>query len=253
MQLLTHHVTSAGGRRCNEDALKEVTGQNWALYALADGLGGHAGGALAACQCVETVASAFARAPGLSDAALQAIVHEADQAIAALRRESRKPASSMRTTLALLAVCENEARWAHVGDSRIYWFRQNELVHRTRDHTVLELLMGLSDSSSFAPPDNADRNRLLRALGAGEDCHAELADAVVTLQEGDAFLLCSDGFWSLVPDPEIAACLSVSATPLDWCVALEQRLQQHLTHNMPEEQDNYSMLVGMVTSLTGER
>jgi serine/threonine protein phosphatase PrpC len=248
MQLVTHHLTSRGGRRANEDALKEMTNQKFALLAVADGLGGHGDGALAARQCVETIASAFSRAPGLSDAALQTIVEEADRAVATLRLERRKSASSMRTTLALLAICGNNARWAHVGDSRVYWFRHNVLMQRTRDHSVSEFVMGLPDHTSVAPPDTADRHRLLRAVGAGEGCRAELGDTVVTLQAGDAFLLCSDGVWSLVSDPEITACLSKAATPLDWCVALEKRLGEHLTCDLCEEQDNYSMIAGMVMS-----
>jgi PPM family protein phosphatase len=248
MQLSTHHVTSRGGRPVNEDALKEVIEEKFALLVLADGLGGHGGGALAAHQCVETVADAFCRAPGLSDAALQALVEEADRAIATLRRERRQPASSMRTTLAILTIYGNDARWAHVGDSRVYWFRDKALMQRTRDHSVSELVMGLSDRASVAPPDKADRHRLLRALGAEKGCRAELSNAVVSLRVGDAFLLCSDGLWSLVSDPEITACLSKAATPLDWCVALEQRLREHSTFDVFEEQDNYSMIAGMVMS-----
>jgi serine/threonine protein phosphatase PrpC len=248
MQLSTHHVTSRGGRPVNEDALKEVIEEKFALLVLADGLGGHGGGALAAHQCVETVADAFCRAPGLSDAALHALVEEADRAIATLRRERRQPASSMRTTLAILTIYGNDARWAHVGDSRVYWFRDNALMQRTRDHSVSELVMGLSDRASVAPPDKADRHRLLRALGAEKGCRAELSNAVVSLRVGDAFLLCSDGLWSLVSDSEITACLSKAATPLDWCVALEQRLRERLTFDVFEEQDNYSMIAGMVMS-----
>lgn len=248
MRIITHHLTSSGGRRVNEDALKEVTGPKFTLLALADGLGGHGGGGLAARQCVETIVTAFSRAPGLSDATLQALVDDADRAVATLRLERRQPASSMRTTLALLAVCENDARWVHVGDSRVYWFRHNVLMHRTRDHSVAELVMGLPDSSSAAPPDKADRNRLLRAVGAGTGCRAELGSPVVTLQAGDAFLLCSDGVWSLVPDLEITACLSKAATSLDWCIALEQRLKEGLRCNLLEGQDNYSMISGMVVS-----
>jgi serine/threonine protein phosphatase PrpC len=248
MQLVTHHLTSKGGRPANEDALKEVAGEKFALLALADGLGGHGGGAFAARQCVETIASAFSRTPGLSDAALQTIVEEADRAVASLRREWRKPSSSMRTTLALLAICGDDARWAHVGDSRVYWFRHNVLMQRTRDHSVSEFVMGLPDSTSVAPADKADRHRLLRAIGAGEGCRAELGNTVVRLQTGDAFLLCSDGVWSLLSDPEITACLVEAATPLDWCVDLEQRLRKHLTCDTLEKHDNYSMIAGMAMS-----
>jgi serine/threonine protein phosphatase PrpC len=247
MRFVTQHVTSAGGRRTNEDALREVSGTRYKLLALADGLGGHGDGSLAARQCVETAASAFARAPGLSNAALQGLVDDADQAVAALRRERQGSNTSMRTTLALLAVYGADARWAHVGDTRVYWFRDKVLMQRTRDHSVAELVMSLPEGSPVAEPDPSDRNRLLRAVGGGNGCRAELG-TTVTLRAGDAFLLCSDGIWRLVSDSEITACLSDSAMPLDWCIALEQRLQERLRCSSLEEHDNYSMISGMVVS-----
>jgi PPM family protein phosphatase len=248
MPLLTHQVTSKGGRQVNEDAVEEVAGDRFALFAVADGLGGHGGGELAARRCVEAIAAAFAHAPGLSDATLQGLVDEADRAVAGLRLELRQPMSSMRTTVALLAVCGDAARWAHVGDSRVYWFRKNVLMHRTRDHSVSELVRRLEDGLAVSPADQADRHRLLRAVGAGKGCRVELGDATVALQTNDAFLLCSDGVWNAVADCEITACLSGAATPLDWCVALEQRLTARMRCDTLREQDNYSMMAGMVVS-----
>jgi serine/threonine protein phosphatase PrpC len=248
MQLITEHLTSIGGRRENEDALGEVTGKTFSLLAVADGLGGHGGGGFAARQCLETIVTAFADAPGLSDANFQALVEAADTAVAALRRERREHSSSMRTTVALLAICQGSARWAHVGDSRVYWFRQNVLMERTRDHSISELISGLADRSSVAPPDETDRNRLLRAVGAGTGCNVEVGGTVVSLQVGDAFLLCTDGVWSMVSDMEITNCLCKAATPLDWCIALEQRLKECLRCVPAKEQDNYSMISGMVVS-----
>ena len=247
MQLATHCLASSGGRSVNEDAVMQAVGPEYALLALADGLGGHGGGAIAANLCVKTVVAAFSRAPDLSDAALQSLVDEADRAIAALRCERRQPAGSMRTTVALLAVRDGQARWAHVGDSRVYWFRDRVLMERTRDHTVSELVMSLPSGASAAPLDVADRNILLRALGTGKGGCAELCNTAVTLQPGDAFLLCSDGVWSVVPDAEITDCLSQVSTSLDWCVALEGRLHDHLAGKR-EDHDNYSMITGMVIS-----
>src|SRR6476469_6866121 len=96
--------------------------------------------AVAARRCVESAAAEFARAPGLSDEALSAVVDAADQAVAALRVSQDKPTASMRSTLAVLAVCDDAARWAHVGDSRIYWFRDHAMMQRTRDHSVSALV-----------------------------------------------------------------------------------------------------------------
>ena len=247
MQLVTHHLTSGGGRSVNEDALKLTIGPNHALLALADGLAGHGGGALAAQQCVATVAATFSQAPDLSDTALQALFKAADRAVAALRCERRQVASSMRTTLAVLGVRDGHARWAHVGDTRVYWFRNGALVQRTRDHSVSELVMALPTDAPAAPPDEADRHILLRTLGSGRDCSAELSASTVALQPGDAFLLCTDGVWSALTDAEITDCLSRAATCPGWCVSLERRLLDRWSDER-EEYDNYSMIAGMVVS-----
>jgi serine/threonine protein phosphatase PrpC len=246
MQIITHHLTSQGGRPDNQDAIKEVRNEDFILLALADGLGGQGEGAPAARLCVEIAAETFARDPGLSDGNLQAMMDAADRAVAERRVAQEKPAGSMRSTLALLAVCNDAARWAHVGDSRVYWFRDNMLMHRTRDHSVAELVAGLDDSSLAAPPDDADRNRLLRVVGTGGGCQADLSEITVTPQAGDAFLLCSDGVWSLVTDPEIAESLSGAANPVDWCSALEQRVKQQLACCSQGQIDDYSMILGMV-------
>jgi PPM family protein phosphatase len=246
MHIATHHLTSQGGRPDNEDAIKEFTGENYRLLVLADGLGGQGGGALAARKCVEAAAEAFARAPGLSDDALQAVVDSADQAVAALRLAQEKPPASMRSTLVLLAICDDRARWAHVGDSRAYWFRDNALMQRTRDHSVAELVAGFEESALAAPPDDADRNKLLRVIGNGTGCRADLSETVA-LQASDAFLLCSDGFWNLVPDAELAASLAGAERPADWCARLETRLRQRLASCLRGKIDDYSVILAMVT------
>jgi serine/threonine protein phosphatase PrpC len=246
MPITTHHLTSRGGRPDNEDAIKKFDGDGFSVFALADGLGGQGEGAAAAHICVDTVVETFASAPGLSDDALQTAVTAADQAVAAFRAAHQKPAGSMRTTLALLAVCGDTARWAHVGDTRVYWFRDENLMQRTRDHSVAELVAALEDDSLAAEPDDADRNRLLRVVGNGTECRADLGETTVTLQPGDAFLLCSDGVWSLVPDTAIANSLSGAATPVEWCAGLELRLKQQLAHCAPGKIDDYSMILAMV-------
>jgi serine/threonine protein phosphatase PrpC len=246
MPFTTHHLTSRGGRPDNEDAIREVAGDGFRLLALADGLGGQGEGAMAARLCVDMSAETFASAPGLSDDELQSVVNAADRAVAAFRVAQEKPAASMRTTLALLAMCNDAARWAHVGDTRVYWFRDNRLMLRTRDHSVAELVAGLEDDSLAAAPDDADRNRLLRVVGNGTGCRADLGETTVTLRPGDAFLLCSDGVWSLVPDTEIAESLSGAATPADWCAALEHRLKRQLANCSRGKIDDYSMILGMV-------
>lgn len=246
MQLITHHATSRGGRYLNEDVLKVVKGEHYALLLLADGLGGHGDGGLAAACCVETIADAFVQAPGLSDDLLHGLVDKADQAIAAKRIEQRLPPNSALTTLVMLAFIGGQVRWAHVGDSRIYWFRRGRLMHRTRDHTVAELVSGLPADAPTAPPHPADRNRLLRVIGAGTGCRAELADAPIVAEPDDAFLLCSDGVWSVISDQEITGCLSKASDPVDWGTGLEEKLRIPPGSQATDDRDNYAMVTAMI-------
>jgi PPM family protein phosphatase len=246
MILATSHMTSAGGRARNEDAVAVVHGDGFSLLALADGFGGHRGGGPAARCCVEAVTAAFARAPDLSKSGLQAIVDEATRAIEALRREMQASASSMRTTLAMLAVIGDQARWVHVGDSRVYWYRDGHIMDRTRDHSVAALIAGLPDEFLAAATDASDRHRLFRAVGAAETCRAEVSEPVIDLQPGDAFLLCSDGMWNLIADDKITAALRAAASPSEWRNALEEHLSNALCRKPTEQHDDVSMIAGMV-------
>ena len=246
MILTTSHLTSPGSRSSNEDALIVAQGEGFSVLALADGLGGHGGAGPAARCCVEAAAAAFARAPTLSDDGLQAVVDEAARAVATLRREKSEPPDSMRTTFAMLGVTEWKARWVHVGDSRVYWFRDGFLMSRTRDHNVAELVSGVADESLTAPSHKADRHRLLRAIGGAETCRADLSDTVVALQPGDTFLLCSDGLWSLIPDEKITATLGTVASPDEWCRELRARLVGALGRLLVKQHDDYSLIAGFV-------
>jgi serine/threonine protein phosphatase PrpC len=244
MRLETHWLSSPGGRAINEDAVKLVDATGFTLLALADGLGGHGGGRAAARRCVDAVAAGFARIPDLSDATLRTLADQADLAVAELRAKHGEPTNSMRTTLAALAIRDGTARWLHVGDSRIYWFRGNALMRRTRDHSIAELVSAAQDMSALAAPHPEDRHQLTRALGSGEGARAELGDAIA-IEVGDAFFLCSDGLWDAVSDDGIAACLADAATSTAWCVALEDRVLRQ-GDDRPEGRDNYSMIAAIV-------
>jgi serine/threonine protein phosphatase PrpC len=253
MRLETYHVSRAGGRAVNEDAVACHDAGACSILALADGLGGHGDGQMAARRCVDVVVETFCEAPGLSDETLQSVVRAADEAVRQLRRQQHKPSGSMRTTVAFLAAHAGDARWVHVGDSRIYWFRDGALMQRTRDHSVRELVMSLADKTIAAPPDPADRNTLLRVIGGGRTCLAALSDVTVLLRDGDAFLLCSDGAWEIISDTDIERCLIDAGSPREWCDALEQHLVMSLQSKAPPgpalaRHDNFSMICAMARS-----
>lgn len=173
------------------------------LFALADGMGGHPEGEVAAQIALQTLAALFQQdaRPVLEDPQrfLQDTIVIAHQQL--LRYAASKGLSDTpRTTLVACIMQGNQAWWAHCGDSRLYLVRENRLIARTRDHSYSELQEALGRVTLGNEPFN--RNVLFTCLGSpGKpmvDCQGPLV-----LEPADRLLLCSDGLWGNVEDAEI--------------------------------------------------
>lgn len=229
-------VSRAGGRAYNEDACDYRDG----CWVLADGLGGHGGGEVASRIAVDTVLRTLKhRTP--TSAALKQVVQTANQALHAQQQTDHRLAG-MRTTLVILAVDGAMALWAHVGDSRLYHFRNGELASQTEDHSVPQALVKAGELRSADIRHHEDRNRLLRTLGADENPRPAVLPTPTPLASGDAFLLCTDGFWEYVTEQEMEVTLAKSATPEDWLQLMTTRL---LTDAEPDN-DNFTAMAVFV-------
>jgi serine/threonine protein phosphatase PrpC len=116
---------------------------------------------------------------------------------AAILRDAarRRLADTPRTVLVACVVQDGEASWTHVGDSRLYLIRDGRIVHRTRDHTVVQELVESGRIREEAMATHPERNRLLQCLGGYESPRPEAPNRE-RLAENDIVLLCSDGFWN---------------------------------------------------------
>ncbi|MCZ8075553.1 serine/threonine protein phosphatase [Paucibacter aquatile] len=210
MRFNTFQVSRRGRREKNEDRMGYCYTREAGLFALADGLGGHPEGEVAAQMALQTLAALFQRdaKPALEDPAafLQDAVLIAHQQL--IRYAAEKGMSDTpRTTIVACVLQGRRAFWAHCGDSRLYMVRAGKLIARTRDHSYLELQNALGrvpqDGETF------NRNVLLTCLGSpGKpmiDTHGPML-----LEVGDRLLLCSDGLWGTVPDDFITEQLSAS-------------------------------------------
>lgn len=187
----------AGSRATNQDRIVCAERDNAVLLVLADGLGGHEGGALAAEILTQTAQYAFeaVRQPVITkpSAFLALTIMQAHKAIFA-SGQAQDPPITPRTTCVLCLVQNGYAYWAHVGDSRLYHYRQGQLLTRTHDHTVTEQLRldgVLSEDEMKRHPEKA---RLLKAVGGPHSPDVSLGEETV-LQRGDMLLLCTDGLW----------------------------------------------------------
>jgi len=117
---------------------------------------------------------------------------------------SHNPPITPRTTCVACLVQDDSAYWAHVGDSRLYLLRDSALLKRTRDHTPVEELLQSGLLTEEALRNHPLRNTVSRCLG-GPPRFPDISLDQATLHSGDTLLLCSDGLWSAIPEPELVA------------------------------------------------
>ncbi len=220
-----------GGRGANEDRVAIVERDNAALLVLGDGLGGYRGGALASATLCQVAIKAFRAVRGarIEDPSnfLALVIFQTHQALKRLGPRLNPPIEP-RTTCVLCLVQEGCAYWAHVGDSRLYHFRYDALVSRTRDDTVVDTFRErgiLDERESRAHPD---KSRLLACLGGRQEPLVRLSSEV-PLRTGDLVLLCSDGVWEALETHEQARLLAhpvLESGLSDLLAAAENRRQK---------------------------
>ncbi len=220
--------TDPGGRAENEDAVRWAERPDGRLCLLvADGLGGHGGGQLASAAAAEAVCGGWDG--GIGAGALAGLIRAANLRVLALQT----PQCAMKTTIVALLLAPGRAVWAHAGDSRLYHFVDGKLIFQTRDHSVAQLGVMLGEITPDQIRMHEDRSRVLRALGQDEELPVETLEQ--PLGPGrHAFLLCSDGFWEYVLEPEMEADLAAAESPEAWLTAMRARLQARA----PQGNDN---------------
>lgn len=226
--LYTAIYTDQGGRPSNEDTARaRRQGTDTLCLVVADGLGGHGGGKTASFTAAKSICAAW---QGETDPeGLRPLVQKAHEAVLA----AQTPTCQMKSTVVMLTIANGQAAWAHVGDSRLYRFHEGTLEFQTRDHSASQVAVLLGDITQDQIRFHEDRSRILRALGQEGEVKAEVGG--MALQPGKyAFLLCADGFWEYVLEPEMEEDLRAAANPEDWLARMRQRLAQRV----PPDNDN---------------
>jgi serine/threonine protein phosphatase PrpC len=201
MKFSVYQISRQGGRERNEDRMGYAYTRESGLFVLADGMGGHPEGAMAAQLALQTLSAYFQKAanptvrevPEFLSSALLAAHHQI------IRYAAEKGMlDTPRTTLVAAVMERGCMHWVHSGDSRLYLLRNGELLTRTRDHSYMEQQAHMGRATS-----HINRNILFTCLGSPAKPVFDLSGPM-QLQEGDRVLLCSDGLWGTVKDFEIA-------------------------------------------------
>jgi len=235
-------VTGNGDRDHNEDFFGHAVDADTLTFIVSDGVGGQAGGAAASRLVVNMVRS---QAHSLDrDEMLHS--YEAIEREMKHRQEGCREYEKMGATIAELRIdlVRQMALWGHFGDTRIYWFRNDEILSVTSDHSVVKSLVAAGLISEQDAINHSKKNVLLGAFGMGADILPEVTEKPVYLAEGDAFLLCTDGLWNYVSDDKFVEALRQSRDVASWVKSLESQLRQAPFDN----KDNYTILGVWITS-----
>jgi len=206
--------TRIGRRHTNQDRTGYAYGKDDVVLVAADGMGGHPRGELAAHIAVESVLNHFATWVRTGGCDAEDMLRTGfGVAHAAIRQcaEQERLYDYPRTTCTACVVHAGVALWCHVGDTRLYMVRNDEVLATTRDHSGAWLLVELGVIAPDEARVHPDRNFVYNCLGGEIGPEIEMAQPV-TLQVGDRIILCTDGFWSSVTNAEIVAALVRDAT-----------------------------------------
>ncbi|WBU37220.1 PP2C family protein-serine/threonine phosphatase [Homoserinibacter sp. YIM 151385] len=214
-------------RSSNQDS--GYTGRH--LFLVADGMGGHAGGDVASAIAAKRIAEADREYESATDAefALQSALIAANSLLAETVFEHSE-LTGMGTTVSGLVRVGDQIAMAHIGDSRIYLYRDDELSQISADHTFVQRLV---DSGRITPEEAAvhpRRSVLMRVLG-DVDAAPEIDTSILTTLPGDRWLVCSDGLSSYVSDEKIAAILASAPRTQD---AADRLVRESLDHGAPD-------------------
>ncbi len=205
--------TDKGSRPVNEDYSGHISSKGMDCFILCDGLGGHGMGDKASQFVVEYVKEYFENCASLEEFTTTV----ANSTQKALRNEQADLGftDKMKTTAVILVINGSEGVSIHVGDSRMYHFRNNEVIFRTRDHSIPQMLVLTGEISEDEIRSHPDRNKVLRAFGDDrEELKCEISG--FDIEEGDTFLLCSDGFWEPVTEKEMTDSLKKTSSMEEW-------------------------------------
>lgn len=231
-------ITNQGNRENNEDSIGMIEKNGKYCFVLCDGLGGHGMGEIASQIAVDTIVMSFMENT-LQDFIPESIVR-AQNAIIKKQKESIE-FRDMKTTVTVLTIDSNIAKYGYVGDSRVYIFCKNKLKNRSIDHSVPQMLVLSKEIKEKEIRNHPDRNKLLRVLGMPweEPKHTVSEEFNLNDKKRNAFLLCSDGFWELITEKDMIKTLKKSHTVKDWLLEMEAIVR---TNGNGKNMDNYSAI-----------
>lgn len=214
MRFTIFQESRKGSRKVNQDRIAYTFSRDTLLLVVADGMGGHAGGEIAAQIAVRLFIERFQQeAKPILKNPLKFMQDTMLRAHAALGSYANQFSmlETPRTTCVCCIVQAGHAYWGHVGDSRLYLFRQGGLIGATKDHSKVQYLVDQGIIGADEVVAHPDRNKIFSCLGGLVDPVIDLSRRT-PLRNGDVIFMCTDGLWSVFDQREVATWLT--STPI---------------------------------------
>lgn len=237
------HISNIGNRTTNDDCCAYACADSEYCFAVADGLGGHSGGDIASYTAVNNTINLFQKDSTNPDFFKNAF-SSSHKLLKSLQKERSLP-DGIKTTMVVLTVSDSDgiAKWAHIGDSRLYMFDENKLLLQTQDHTVTNKLLSDGLITQEELRYHPAKNRLLSVLGTNRETLNFELSPVVHIKTGNAFLLCTDGFWTLIDEKAMVKALKHSDTPQKW---LDKMCKTVIKNGKYSKMDNFTAIAVMI-------
>lgn len=227
MQITYHLLSNKGSREINEDRIGSYEKNGEYSFILADGCGGHGKGEVASRMVVDAGIDLFKKS-GFDEFYMRN-AFEIGEELLLKRQRAELKYEDYKTTMVLLCIKENIIEWGHVGDSRLYLFKNKKKVLHTLDHSVPQVLVNIGEIEDKDIRNHPDRSRLLRAMGMEWERPAYEISEPVEPEKGMALLMATDGFWELIEDEDMEKCLRKSKDVHDWMRRMEKIVNKNGT------------------------
>ena len=240
MQFTIFQESRKGSRSLNQDRIAYTYSRDTLLLVVADGMGGHAGGEIAAQIAVRLFIERFQQeaTPVLKNPLkfLQDTMVRAHAALGSYANQFSM-LETPRTTCVACIVQAGHAYWVHVGDSRLYLYRRGALMAHTRDHSKVQYLVDQGIIGADEIGHHPDRNKIFSCLGGLVDPVIDLSKRT-PLRNGDVMVLATDGLWSVMPHTEMSTLLT--STPI---LKTAPQMMREAEQRGGSEGDNLSAIV----------
>lgn len=233
--------TCIGGRSEDQDCLVYDEVNSRQIFAVCDGMGGHAGGCVASTTAAKAMSESLRRQTEIVPTK-DAIISAVNDANTAVYKKSQEEPSlrGMGTTLTLLVIDNQAAYVTHIGDSRIYQLRKGRKIYRTFDNSQVFEQVAKGKMTEEEARVHPRANILSMAIGILPDI--EVVVTKLEYRAGDRFVLCCDGVWNTQPEPEIISMFTANSD-LETTIMSTRSLVEKIGVEKGGQHDNHTMIV----------